>query len=229
MKKMTMLAGAAGAIALGACAWAQRPEPPAVAQGGPWMRNQARERIEQRGAGLPVARNLPGRPAGEPRPGGVDKGEILKRLLDNPELARRAGVTGDQISRIREGQYAMEKQMIQLRADVQAAELELRHLMEADKTDREAVSKALDTVAAKHTAMRKAEVLRLLDIRETLGRETIEKVQHLVREHLAQRIRQAQERGGPGPARPEGPAPRDRGGRPGAEKDMMPPRGEPRV
>ena len=135
-------------------------------------------------------------------PGGMDRGEILKRVLENPEVAKKAGVTEEQIKKIKDGQLAFEKKAIGLRADAETARLELREQMEAAKQDRDAIGKAFDAVAAKEAALRKAELLRMLDVKDALGEETLGKIKGMVREHLAKRIQQT----GPGGA-PMGGAP----------------------
>jgi len=209
MKKATLVASMVGAVALTACVWAQVPGPGSQGPGGPPVRDQMRQRMQQRmggqfqgGPGMQgqmPGRGAPGMPGrgGPGGPDGIDKGEVLKRILGNPELARKAGVTDEQIAKIKEGEFAFEKQMIQLRADAEQSKLEVRHLMQGDKPDRTAISKAIDNAALKEVAMRKAGIMRMLDVQETLGRETIEKMKGMVRDHMQQRIRQSQQ-GGPG-------------------------------
>lgn len=154
--------GMRGRSGFGACPGGQCPQP-----GGFGMRGQG--------------------PGG---PGGMERGEILKRVLENPEIAKKAGVTEEQIKKIKDGQLAFEKKAIGLRAEAETAKLELREQMEAAKQDRDAIGKAFDAVAAKEAALRKAEMFRMLDVKDALGEETIGKIKGMVREHLAQRMQQ---------------------------------------
>lgn len=189
MKKVAMVAGVVGAVALAAAVWAQQGPPGGgPQQGAQGFGERMRERFAQRFHGGPGGGEMRG-------PGGMDRGEILRHVIENPEMAKKVGITGEQIEKIKEGEFAFEKQMIQLRADAEATKLEVRHLMEADKVDRDAVSKAIDAAGAKELALRKAGLLRELDVKETLGKETIEKIRGAVREHMMQRGGQ----GGPGP------------------------------
>jgi hypothetical protein len=185
MKRSMLIAGIAAAASLAAGVWAQNPEPRPSPQG---LQN-IRERLAERFRGGQGGMNA----------GDAGHGDALKNLLANPELAKRAGITDEQIKKIKDGQYEFEKQMIQMRADAQQAQMEVRHLMEADKVDRDAVSKAIDAAGAKELAMRKAGIMRMLDVKETIGKETTEKIKNMMREHMQQRMQQS---GGRGEARP---------------------------
>ena len=182
-------------------------------------------RIDQQG----FAGRVAGMPGGQ---GGFNREEIFKHVLENPELAKRLGVTEEQVKKIKESQFTLEKQMITMRADAEAAKLEVRHLMEGDKVDRDAIGKAIDAAAAKEATLRKTEILRMIDVKEILGSDTIKKIKDTVRERMAERMRQSgatgnahpwlqQFRRGEGqPQRgsPQGATPRD-----GGDKLMRPP------
>lgn len=224
MKKTTAVVSVVGAVAMAACVLAQAPGP--QGPGEPSFRGQMRQRMQQRMGGPfqggPGMQGLmPGHGMamrggpGLGGPGGAGRGDILKRVLGNPELAKKAGVTDEQIARIKDGQIAFEKQMIQMRADAEQARLDVKQLMQSDKPDRTAISKAIDNAAAKEVTLRKAGVMRMLDVKETLGQEAIARIKTMTREHMQQRMQQgprgpgAMQRPGPqGGARPwqQGPA-----------------------
>lgn len=224
MKKTTAVVSVLGAVAVAACVWAQAPGPGPQGPGAPSPRDQIRQRMQQRmagpfqgGPGMPG--QMPGRGmAMRGGPDAPDRGEILKRVLGNPELAKKAGVTDEQIAKLKEGQMAFEKQMIQMRADVEQAKLDVRHLMQSEKPDRGAIAKAIDHAAAKEVTLRKAGVMRMLDVRETLGQETVDKIKTMVREHMQQRMQQIQR--GPGAMQRPGP---QGGGRPWQQGPANPP------
>lgn len=172
MKKtiLTTLIIATGAFAT--LVFAQAPCAP-----GGTMRDQIRQRIQERFAGAPRG---PGGMAG------AERGDILKHVIANPELARKAGVTDEQIAKIKQGQIEFEKKMITARAEAETAKLDVRSIMESEKVDRAALEKAIDAAAAKELALRKAGIMRMLDVKEALGKETIEKIKAMTREHMAQ-------------------------------------------
>lgn len=179
MNKRIATLALVGATVVGVAAWAE-----------PGVRGDREGR-------MPGPRMQPGGPGGLRGPGGpggpgeVDRGEILKRVLGNPEIAKKAGVTEEQIRKIKASQLEFEKKSITLRAEAELARLEMRQLMDADKTDRDAIGKAFDAVAAKETALRKAEMLRMFDVKDALGDETLDKIKGMVREHLAKRMAHA--------------------------------------
>lgn len=231
MNKMTVTAALVGASALTVNVWAQNPgRPPEDGQPNPeHMRAEMRERMmqqmQQRGGPMmqqmmqrgPMMQGMASRgqiPHGPMKPGregehGASHGELLKRILENPEIAKKAGVTDEQVKKLKDGQFNFDKQMITMRADAEVAKMDVKRLMESGKVDRSAVEKALDAAGAKELAVRKLEMMRMLDVKETLGEESIEKIKNMVREHVAKRVQMAQ---GPG--------------MPGAERPMMnPPRG----
>lgn len=227
MKKITIAAAVAGVSVLALGVWAQNPgRPPEGGQPNPErMRAEMRERMMQHmqqrggpmggpGGGMQRPPMMPGQDGHGP-----DHGDVLKRILENPEIAKKAGVSDEQIKKLKDGQFNFDKQMITMRADAEVAKMEVKRLMEAEKVDRGALEKALDTAGAKELAARKLGLMRMLDVKETLGAESIEKIKGLVRDHLTQRMKMAQQRPGmPGGERPMMSAPRD-GERPRGEGD----------
>jgi Spy/CpxP family protein refolding chaperone len=172
MKKTILVLSVAGAATIAIAAWAE----PRVGSG----------------------RFQGGGPGGSP--GGMDRGQIIDRVLANPEIAKQAGITEEQIKKIKDAQFNFQKQGITMRADAEQAKLEVRHLMQADKVDRDAVSKAIDAAAAKEVAFRKAEIMHMLDVKEALGPDAQKKIREIVQKHMAERMKniQQQQPGGPG-------------------------------
>lgn len=189
MKKIAIIASLIGALVMGVGVWAQMPGGKGGGFGG-----QIRERISQR-FGQRFGQHIGG---GRGEAGGMmAEGMMFKHILGDLELAKKAGVSDEQIKKLKEGQFDFEKQMITLRADAETSKLDVKKLMESDKPDRDAVSKAIDVAGAKELALRKAGIMRMLDVKETLGKDTIEKIKGLAREQMQQHTPQSQS-GAPG-------------------------------
>lgn len=172
--------------------------------GMPMMQQRMME--QQRGMGMrgPLGQQMGPRAGGEPPK--LDRGEILKHIVANPEMAKKVGLSDDQVAKLKDGQFAHDKNMIELRAKAETTKLDVRKLMEAAKVDRDAVSKAIDAAAAAESAARKAEVMHGLDVRETIGPDVMKKIHETVRERL-----QRGAMGGRGPQ--PGPGPQGEGKR----------------
>lgn len=226
MNKLMLAAGLSGALALAVPAQQPPPNQSQPPPGGPApgqqyppgapIRQRVQQFMQQRGGGpggapwmqqrggpgLQQMRGPMGAPGGEQK---IDHGEALRHILSNPEVAKRIGVTDEQIAKIKDLQFAHEKAMIDLRAKAETAKLDVRKLMESDKVDRDALSKAIDAAAASESAARKAEILHMLDIKETLGADTMKKIKEGVRERL--------QRAMPGRGGSQGPGPQAEGKR----------------
>lgn len=122
-----------------------------------------------------------------PRHDGPGPGMILHRVLDNPELAKKVGLTDQQVADLKASVLATQKQMIKLRSDVELAELEVRRLMDENPVDRDALMKAIDVAGAAQLAVRKAGVEERLKVREIVGQETLDKIRELVADRIADR------------------------------------------
>ena len=111
---------------------------------------------------------------------------MLARLVQNPESAKQAGLTDDQIAKLKDGQFEFEKKMITLRSESEVAKLDVKHLMESDTPDRAAVEKAIDAAGQKELALRKSEILHMVDVKTTLGADTIKKLKEFAKQHHPQ-------------------------------------------
>jgi Spy/CpxP family protein refolding chaperone len=117
-------------------------------------------------------------------PGGHGGGFAAKFLL-RPEAKEKLGLTDEQVTKIRELDYASEKQAIELRAKAEQAELELRQLMQAETPDRDAIMKQLDKVGQAQTEMRKLQTGNRLDVQAALTAEQREKIKTVMTERRA--------------------------------------------
>jgi len=168
------------------------PEP----QAGPRPRNQMIQRPAMQWQG----RRLDGQAMMRP--------EMIRRLLRNPEVLKRFGITDDQRKKLEDILFNTEKTGIEARATVQVRRLELRHLLEADNPDRGAIDKKLQEASQAETALLRARLNGLLDARSVLSKDQLEKIREAVanlRSPMGRRRMQGQ--GQPAGRRREGAAP----------------------
>jgi Spy/CpxP family protein refolding chaperone len=118
------------------------------------------------------------------RTGGGPQFGLLER---HPEIAEEAGVTEEQMDELRLARYEQQKKMVELRADLELAELEMQQLMDNEAADREAVFSAVDQVSAARGALQKARIEQLWKVRDILGEETMDTLRELGREKMRER------------------------------------------
>lgn len=125
-------------------------------------------------------------------------------MLPSIERLKDLGATDQQIQALKEAAYEQDKQMVTLRANLERAEIELRHLMDAPAVDKKAVTETVDTINAARGELFKAEILNMLKVRETLGEKLFRQLQQPPRQvaptDRPQPPARLQGRGGPGQA-----------------------------
>ncbi|MFH0953429.1 MAG: hypothetical protein V1873_03770 [Verrucomicrobiota bacterium] len=122
------------------------------------------------------------------------------------------GVTDKQLAALRDGAYKMERELIKLRADGDLARLEVKHLLDQDQPDQEALGKAIEEAGRIQTQIRKAKLLEQVRVRQILGKDTVAKLREEGRERREERWekRRGQRMGGEDHGeRPRGPRPDD--------------------
>ena len=142
--------------------------------------------------------------------GGMEGREMmLGRLLSNPEIRDKIGVTADQAAKIRQQESDFRKTEIRGRADLEVKQIDLRDLMSADKPDRPAIDAKLTEISTARLALQKSAVTFRLNSRDALTPDQRTKLRDLMRTR----------RGQNGPPGPGGP----RGGRAGRRGGQAPP------
>lgn len=126
---------------------------------------------------------------------GPHGGPGLERLLQNPRIAKEAGISDAQIESLKAAEYEQRKTIIKLRGDADLARLEVRKLMQAEKVDKAAVLNAVDKAGRAMTELRKAQIEHHLAVREILGPETCAKLREMAAERFRDRQGPRQERG----------------------------------
>jgi hypothetical protein len=123
----------------------------------------------------------------------------LGRLLSDPDVRQRLGVSAEQANKIRQQESDFRKTEIRGRADVEVKRLDLRDLLAADKPDRAAIDAKLQEISTARLDLEKSAVDERLNMREALTPAQREKLRQMMQERR-------QMRGGKGPqgARPNG-------------------------
>jgi Spy/CpxP family protein refolding chaperone len=141
---------------------------------------------------------------------------MLGRLLSNPEIRDKIGVTADQAAKIRQQEADFRKTEIRDRADLEVKQIDLREMMAADTPDRAAIDAKLTEISSSRLALEKSAVTFRLNSRGALTPDQRTKLRDLMRS------RHDGEGGGRGPGGPRGGA---RGGRRGGQPPAPPANG----
>lgn len=110
------------------------------------------------------------------------RGFMLARLVNNPDLRQKIGITDEQAAKIRQQYFDFRKSEIRSGADLRVKRLELKDLISAEKPDRAAIDRKLQEVGAAQLAREKSAVDFHLAMREALTPEQRQKLRQLVQE-----------------------------------------------
>jgi Spy/CpxP family protein refolding chaperone len=106
---------------------------------------------------------------------------MLGRLLSNPDIRDKIGVTADQAAKIRQEDSEFRKSEIRGRADLEVKQIDLRDLMSADKPDRAAIDAKLTEISASRLELEKSAVTFRLNSRDALTADQRTKLRELMR------------------------------------------------
>jgi Spy/CpxP family protein refolding chaperone len=159
-----------------------------------------------------VDQNGPSGPLGPMGPRAERRGEFdrgprgghrefeLSRLLSDPAIQQKVGISADQVAKIRQQETAFRKTEIRQHADLEVKRIDLREMLAADKPDRAAIDKQLQEISTSRLAVEKARVDFRLNMKDALTPEQREKLRQAVQERW-------QARRAPGAHGPRGPRP----------------------
>lgn len=102
----------------------------------------------------------------------------------NSELVQKVGVTDQQVQQMEQIFQNTRSRLIDLRANLEKAELELQPLMEADNPNESQIGAGIDRVAQARAALEKEHAMMLVGIRKVLTAEQWKKLQD---EHMGMR------------------------------------------
>ena len=135
----------------------------------------------------------------QPGQGPSEGGKKMKHRPNPERMMEELNLTTEQKDALKQSQRDMQKQMVDLRADVKDARDAARSVMTSASVTREEAMKAVESEAAAELALRKAMVDHQLKVREIVGPENAAKMIEL----REQRRDDRREKGGPG----KGPGP----------------------
>ena len=123
---------------------------------------------------------------------GERRGEFgLARLLNNPEIRDKVGITDEQAGKIRQEETEFRKTQIRDRADLEVKRIDLENLISAEKPDRAAIDAKLQEISAARLTLEKSAVHFRLTMRDAITPAQREKLHQLMSERR-------QREGGPG-------------------------------
>src|SRR5271157_101513 len=129
---------------------------------------------------------------------GRERGEFgLARLLNDPAIREKLGITAEQAGAIRKQESDFRKTEIRDRADLAVKRVDLRDLLEAEKPDRAAIDSKLQEISTARLALEKSAVHYHLAMREAITPAQREKLHQL----MSDRFRHED---GPGRSGPRG-------------------------
>jgi Spy/CpxP family protein refolding chaperone len=120
----------------------------------------------------------------------------ISRILSNPEIQQKVGVTPEQVAKIRGQETAFRRTLIQQRADLQVKRLDLQALLAAEKPDRAAIDRQLQAISTSRLAMDKSRIDFRLNMKDALTPEQREKLKQAMKDRWEGR--RGQDRRGPG-------------------------------
>lgn len=122
---------------------------------------------------------------------------MLARIVRNPDMRQRLGITVDQAAKIQQETLEFRKTQIQNRANVQVQRVELASLLSADQPDRAAIDKQLDEISASQLAQTKAAINFHLTMRDALTPDQKQKLQQMRKDFGPGRMRGPRGMGAP--------------------------------
>jgi len=137
------------------------------------------------------------------------KGDKSKQRPNREQLAEKLDLTPEQQKALKDLRQSLQGQMIDLRANVQKARLEVQNQMSQDTINRDALMAAVEAEAATELAVKKAMVDHQLKVREIVGAEKAGKMREMFQDRHGGGMRGP---GGPGGDRGQGPGRDDDGG-----------------
>ena len=114
---------------------------------------------------------------------GRGRGEFgLARLLNDPAIREKLGITAEQEGAIRKQVSDFRKTEIRNRADLEVKRVDLRDLLEADKPDHAAIDSKLQEISSARLALEKTAIHFHLAMKEAITPEQREKLHQLMSE-----------------------------------------------
>jgi Spy/CpxP family protein refolding chaperone len=104
----------------------------------------------------------------------------LNRIVNNPDMREKIGITSEQAAKIRQQETDFQKAGVMNRAKIQVAHMELNQLLSADKADRAAIDKKLSEISAAQLVSEQTRVHHQLDMKTALTPDQQAKLKELM-------------------------------------------------
>jgi Spy/CpxP family protein refolding chaperone len=111
---------------------------------------------------------------------------LSPKMLLNPQVRQKLGLTDDQVKKIQDLTYNNEKQVIELETKLKLAELDMRRLMQEKRPDRGKVLSQVDAIAQAKTAVAKQKVTGMLDVRDILTDQQVDQIHKFIQERATE-------------------------------------------
>jgi len=111
----------------------------------------------------------------------------LSRLLRDPNVREKLGVTAEQAATIRRQESEFRKSEIRIRAEAEVKRIDLQELLAADKPDRAAIDNKLQEISAARLTQEKSAVDYRLTMRDALTPAQRDKLRQLMSERRGHR------------------------------------------
>jgi Spy/CpxP family protein refolding chaperone len=119
---------------------------------------------------------------------------LMGKILTNPKMAEKIGLSEDQINTLKSSAESMKKEQEELEKQLKNFGLEQAKLMTAKTVDEEALFSAIEKTGKIRTDLAKVRIKHTLLVKKTLTPEQLEKLKELVKEH-AKKMRTEGEKG----------------------------------
>jgi len=106
----------------------------------------------------------------------------LSRVLNDPAIREKLGVTTEQVAKIRQQESDFRKAEIRNRADLEVKRIDLNDLLAADKPDRAAIDSKLQEISTAQLTLEKSRIDYRLNMRDALTPAQRQKLRDLMNE-----------------------------------------------
>ena len=113
---------------------------------------------------------------------GAEEEMLATKIAGDAALAKKLGLTEQQVKALQDGTYEVKKEMISLRAAHELAALDQAKLVAERSVNEDALMKAVEKTGQIRTEMAKLRMKQLLLLKKTLKPEQVEAVKKLIRE-----------------------------------------------
>lgn len=143
--------------------------------------------------------------------GAMGRETMLAHFVSNPKTAQRLGLTSNQVAALSEKLDAIQKQKVQVRAELEIAGMEQAKLLAAEKVDEAAIMTAVEKTGSAHTRLAKLEIQPIIELKKVLTPAQVAMAKDMVRERLRDRMAAEAAEGERGPMAPPEPPPAPEG------------------